>query len=88
MAISQLRDGMITGHSVQVMPDRKLPRLMGQAEIRERLGISRQWVGVLVNRRDFPEAAYELEMGRIWLAEDVEVWIREHRPELAEDPES
>jgi predicted DNA-binding transcriptional regulator AlpA len=67
---------------------RQLPRLMGQQEIRERLGYSRQHTGVIIGQKGFPDPAYVLAMGRIWLAEDVEKWIREHRPELAEDPES
>lgn len=61
---------------------------MGQQEIRERLGYSRQHTGVIIGQKGFPDPAYVLAMGRIWLAEDVEKWIREHRPELAEDPES
>lgn len=61
---------------------------MGAMEIADRLGASRQWTYVLTNRRDFPEPALVLGMGKIWLAEDVEAWIREHRPELAGgDPE-
>jgi len=65
------------------MADRKLPRLMGQQEIRQRLGYSRQYTAVLINGKGFPDPAYELAMGRIWLAEDVEAWIRENRPDLA-----
>ncbi|HEX2551616.1 MAG TPA: DNA-binding protein [Nocardioidaceae bacterium] len=66
------------------MADRRsLPRLMGQQEIRERLGYSRQHTANLIGQKGFPDPAYELAMGRIWLAEDVEAWIREHRPELA-----
>lgn len=60
---------------------------MGQQEIRARLGFSRQHTGVIIGAKGFPDPAYELAMGRIWLAEDVEAWIRDHRPELAEDPE-
>lgn len=62
------------------MTDRKrLPRLMGAEEIRQRLGFSRQWTYVITNRRDFPEPVYELAMGKIWLAEDVEAWAAAHR---------
>jgi prophage regulatory protein len=61
---------------------------MGQQEIRERLGYSRQHTGVMVGAKGFPDPVYELAMGRIWLADDVEKWIAEHRPELDEDPES
>lgn len=60
---------------------------MGAMEIQARLGISRQWTYVLIGRRSFPEPVAELGMGKVWLAEDVEAWIAEHRPEIAEDPE-
>lgn len=58
---------------------------MGQQEIRDRLGYSRQHTGVLINSKGFPDPVDELAMGRIWLAEDVERWIREHRPDLADE---
>lgn len=61
---------------------------MGQQEIRERLGYSRQHTAVLINAKGWPEPAYELAMGRIWLAEDVEAWIRKNRSRLAEDTEA
>jgi prophage regulatory protein len=61
---------------------------MGAWEIRQRLGYSREWVQRLITRRDFPEPYARLRMGSIWLAEDVEAWIREHRPEIDEEPES
>lgn len=61
---------------------------MGQQEIRARLGYSRQHVGVIINSKGFPDPAVDyLAMGRIWLAEDIEAWIAEHRPALAEEPE-
>lgn len=61
---------------------------MGQQEIRARLGYSRQHVGVIINSKGFPDPAVDyLAMGRIWLAEDIEAWIAEHRPGLAEEPE-
>lgn len=70
------------------MSDRRhLPRLMGQQEIRDRLGYSRQHTWILIGQKGFPDPAYELAMGRIWLAEDVEAWIRANRPELAEETE-
>lgn len=63
-------------------------RLMGPAEIGKRLGgIGRTRVYQITQRRNFPLPIAELEMGNVWLAEDVEAWIREHRPELAEEPE-
>jgi prophage regulatory protein len=60
---------------------------MGQQEIRDRLGYSRQHTATLLNTKGFPDPAYELAMGRIWLAADVEAWITANRPALAEDPE-
>lgn len=63
-------------------------RLMGSAEIGRRLGgVSRTRVYQITQRRNFPEPYAALEMGNVWLASDVEAWIREHRPELAEDAE-
>jgi prophage regulatory protein len=61
---------------------------MGQQEIRDRLGYSRQHTAMIVGQKGFPDPAYELAMGRIWLADDVEAWISANRPALAEDPES
>jgi prophage regulatory protein len=59
---------------------------MGQQEIRERLGYSRQHTGVLINSKGFPDPIIDyLAMGRIWLAADIEAWIAAHRPELVED---
>jgi prophage regulatory protein len=61
---------------------------MGQQEIRERLGYSRQHTAVLINAKGFPDPIVDyLAMGRIWLAADIEAWIAEHRPELAEPSE-
>lgn len=62
-------------------------RLMGQTEIAARLGWSRQRTYIVTGRREFPAPRWELAMGKIWWAEDVETWIRANRPELAEDPE-
>lgn len=62
---------------------------MGSAEIGARLGgVSRERVYQLTQRRTFPEPYAKLAMGFIWLEDEVEDWIREHRPELAEDPET
>lgn len=85
MVITQLRNRAYTPHSVQFMSSRKLPHLMGMAEVRARLGYSRQWTSVIVNRRDFPEPVLELEMGRIWLAEDIDRWAAEHQGDVADE---
>jgi prophage regulatory protein len=63
--------------------------LMGTAEIRIRLGgISPQRVDALTKRASFPRPVAELIHGRIWHRDEVEAWVREHRPALAEEPES
>jgi prophage regulatory protein len=85
MSFTQLRYVAYQSHSVQFMASRKLPRLMGVGEIRARLGFSRQWATVVVNRKDFPDPVLVLEMGRIWLAEDVEKWAREHQGDASEE---
>ncbi|MEU4558503.1 AlpA family phage regulatory protein [Actinoplanes sp. NPDC023936] len=57
------------------------PKLMGAHEIRVRLnGISRQRVYALTNHPKFPAPVAELGQGKVWLAEDVEQWIKERRP--------
>lgn len=60
---------------------------MGPDEIRVRLGVSRQRAYILMNRRDFPEPWRELAMGKVWRSTDVEAWIADKRPDLAEEPE-
>ncbi|WFE42528.1 DNA-binding protein [Micromonospora sp. WMMD998] len=59
-------------------------RLMGAYEIRTRLGVSRQRVEQLMKRLDWPEPYETLATGRVWRTEDIEAWIREHRPHLDE----
>lgn len=62
-------------------------RLMGAAEIGQRLGVGRSRAHAITRDRDFPEPYQTLAMGSVWDARDVEAWIRAKRPELAEDPE-
>jgi prophage regulatory protein len=58
---------------------------MGAHEIRERLGgVSRQRAYQITSRADFPAPVVELAQGKIWLHEDVEKWMAEHRPPLAD----
>lgn len=66
-----------------------MPKLtfMGAAEIGQRLGVGRNRVYQITRDRDFPAPYQTLVMGSIWLVEDVETWIKEHRPQLVEDPE-
>jgi prophage regulatory protein len=56
--------------------------LMGQAEIADRLGVSRQRVQQLTGKPNWPEPFDTLAMGKVWWVKDVEEWIRVHRPDL------
>lgn len=59
--------------------------LMGAGEIGDRLGgVSRQRVQQIVSKPGFPKPYDELQMGKVWRIGDVEAWIRENRPELAD----
>jgi predicted DNA-binding transcriptional regulator AlpA len=60
--------------------------LMGAAEIQARLRISRQRAYQLVTRKDFPDPYQVLAMGSVWDRDDVEAWIKKHRPHL-DDPD-
>lgn len=59
--------------------------LMGAAEIQERLGVSRRWAYTLITRYDFPRPYQTLRMGSVWDADDIEAWIRIHRPDLIKE---
>ncbi|WP_229400145.1 helix-turn-helix transcriptional regulator [Micromonospora okii] len=54
--------------------------LMGPYEIAERLGVSRQRFQQLTRHPTFPKPYQELRGMKVWLAEDIEAWIKEHRP--------
>jgi predicted DNA-binding transcriptional regulator AlpA len=58
-----------------------LLRLVGAHEIRSLLGgkVTRQRVYQIVNGKTFPHPYARLAQGKLWLTEDVEEWIREHR---------
>ena len=43
-------------------------------------GISRQRVYEITHCSHFPAPVADLMFGKVWRAEDVEAWIREHRP--------
>jgi len=51
-------------------------RLAGLAEVAEMVGVSRRTAARYVNRSDFPEPVARLRAGPIWLAEDVDTWVR------------
>jgi prophage regulatory protein len=67
------------------MAERDEPFPMGAEEIRQRLGVSTQRAYIIVGRKDFPDPWRQLARGKVWRSTDVEAWIREHRPELAQD---
>ncbi len=56
--------------------------LMGQAEIADRLGVSRQRVQQLSAKPNWPEPFDVLAMGKVWWIKDVDEWIRKYRPDL------
>jgi prophage regulatory protein len=63
-------------------------KLYTTGDIADRLGVTRQRAYQLANRKGFPEP-FDVLAGPtpVWLIEDVEKWIAEHRHERAEDPE-
>lgn len=61
---------------------------MGAKEIGERIGVGRSRAHAITRDRDFPAPYQTLAMGSIWLREDVEAWVVEHRPALVEDTET
>jgi prophage regulatory protein len=56
--------------------------LVGAHEIRKLLSgkVTRQRVYQIINGKSFPRPYATLSQGKVWLTEDVEAWIREHRP--------
>lgn len=63
---------------------------MAMAEIGRRLGVGRTRTKSLIARPDWPAPHDVLDVGRIWLAEDVEAWIAQHRQPIedGEDDEA
>jgi prophage regulatory protein len=62
--------------------------LMAISEIRRRLGgVSSQRVDAITRKPSFPRPVWTLDVGRVWHRDHVEAWIREYRPDLAEEPE-
>ncbi|MEU8264276.1 AlpA family phage regulatory protein [Micromonospora sp. NPDC048999] len=57
-------------------------RLVASQEVQEMLGVSRTRAYQITNSKSFPDPVAVLSVGRIWQAEDVERWIRDHRPNL------
>jgi len=54
--------------------------VVGAHEIRDLVkGLSRQRVYQLTRRSDFPRPVAELAQGKVWLADEVQEWIVDHR---------
>lgn len=62
-------------------------RLVASHEVQEMLNVSRTRAYQITNSKSFPDPVAVLSVGRIWRAEDVERWIREHRPDLQDSEE-
>jgi prophage regulatory protein len=56
--------------------------LMGPAEIRSRLRVSRQRAHQVISRADFPPPYQVMPMGKVWDAAEVERWIQRRRSRL------
>jgi predicted DNA-binding transcriptional regulator AlpA len=54
--------------------------LWGTVEIRERLGVGKSRVHQLVHEKGFPEPYAHVSGITIWLARDVEAWIKRRFP--------
>ncbi|HEY5013940.1 MAG TPA: helix-turn-helix domain-containing protein [Acidimicrobiia bacterium] len=50
--------------------------LVGQAEIANMLGVTKQRVHQLARTEGFPAPTAELAAGRIWRRKDIEAWAR------------
>jgi prophage regulatory protein len=65
-------------------------RLYTSGDIADLLRVTRQRALQIVNdrRQDFPEPFDTLPGGvQVWLITEVDAWIAEHRPPIAEEPE-
>jgi hypothetical protein len=54
--------------------------LVGAAEIQAFLQVSRQRVQQIIRKPHFPVPYCELDMGKVWLPDDIEAWAAIHRP--------
>lgn len=55
-------------------------RLAGPQEVRDLLGVSRQWAAQITQRKGFPDPIAVLAIGPVWLVDEVEAWAAENRP--------
>jgi predicted DNA-binding transcriptional regulator AlpA len=60
-----------------------LPQLWTTKDIAARLGVSRERARQLSHGDDFPRPAGQVGHIRVWSADAIEEWIKEHRPEKA-----
>jgi prophage regulatory protein len=63
-------------------------RLMGTAEIADRLGVTRQRAYQISRTKTFPDSFDDVSAGSFWLSSDVEKWIAENRAKLVDDIET
>lgn len=61
------------------MSNPRLPDLMGAGEIARLLGVSRQRVQQLAQRPDWPSPVAILDMGKVWISDDIHQWVTDHR---------
>lgn len=61
-------------------------KLMGAAEVCDRLGIGRTRLRELMRRATFPQPLKKLTAGYIWDGDAIEQWVAEHRPPPADEP--
>jgi prophage regulatory protein len=63
-------------------------RLWGAWEVQHALGVGRSRARELMHRKGFPDPADDtMRGGTVWFQDEVEAWIREHRPQIAEESE-
>jgi hypothetical protein len=53
------------------------------SDIAERLGVGPEQGRRIANRSDFPLPRFLHGVTRFWAIDDVETWIKEHRPDRA-----
>jgi predicted DNA-binding transcriptional regulator AlpA len=58
-------------------------RVIGAQELQDRLGgVSRQRVYKIAKKPGFPAPVAVLKQGSLWLTDEVDAWIKIHRPPL------
>ncbi|WFE22352.1 AlpA family phage regulatory protein [Solwaraspora sp. WMMD937] len=62
-------------------------RLVASQEVQEMLSVSRTRAYQVTNSKSFPDPVAVLSVGRIWRTDDVEQWIKQHRPDLHDTEE-